>query len=154
MIDLKMLRQLIRLMRDNDLSELDLRDQDEQVTLKRDVHGGVQPIVAPAPPHAPAAAPQTAPTPAPAEAPAPTDDGLIEIRSPMVGTFYSAASPDADPFVRVGTSIDEQTVVCLIEAMKVFNEIKAEVNGRIDKVLVGNGEAVEHDQPLFLVRSD
>jgi acetyl-CoA carboxylase biotin carboxyl carrier protein len=80
--------------------------------------------------------------------------GLTPIKSPMVGTFYSAASPDAKPFVSVGSAVDEETDVCVIEAMKVFNNIKAECRGTIAKVLVGNGQTVEFGQTLFLVRPD
>ena len=141
MIEIKRLRQLIDLMKENDLTELDLRDQDEQVTLKRGPGDVVQ--------YAPLPAPTTG---APAEAPPAANEGLVEITSPMVGTFYAATTPDAEPFARVGTAVDADAVVCLIEAMKVFNEIKAEMSGAIEKVLVGIGEAVEFGQPLFLVR--
>ena len=80
------------------------------------------------------------------------DAGLIAIKSPMVGTFYAAATPDAKPFVSVGSRVDEETDVCIIEAMKVFNNIKAETRGTIAKVLVTNGQTVEFGQPLFLVK--
>ena len=151
MIDIKILKQLIKLMKDNDLSEIDLKDQDEQVSLKRGSTGQI--VATPAPV-------QAAPAPAaPAEPPqadgekTPAEDGLLEIKSPMVGTYYSAPSPDADPFVSVGSIVGPDTVVCLIEAMKVFQEIKPEdVAGTIEKILVSSGEAVEHGQPLFLVR--
>src|SRR5438874_940027 len=124
MVDLKTLKQLIRLMADNDLAELDLRDKDGQITLKRG-GGTVQPVVVP--PHA---AHLVAPPPAPAAGgaaakPADEDAGLTKVNSPMVGTFYAAASPDAQPFVKVGSHVGPDTVVCIIEAMKVFNEIKA-----------------------------
>ena len=106
----------------------------------------------------PAPAPQVAPSPpvvaASGAAPSEADDtaGLVAVSSPMVGTFYSAATPDADPFVKSGDSIGEDTVVCLVEAMKIFNEIKAECSGTIQKVLVSNGDAVEFGQDLFLVK--
>jgi acetyl-CoA carboxylase biotin carboxyl carrier protein len=154
MIDLKKLKDLVKLMVDADLTEVDLQDQGERVTLKRG--RGEQPQVAYVPPPAPAvahapAAPAHAPTPeAPAAKP---DEGLITISSPMVGTFYHAASPDAPPFVSVGTTISPESVVCIIEAMKVFNEIKAETRGTIVKVLVENGQAVEFNQPLFQVKA-
>ena len=148
MIDMRKLRELVKLMKENDLAELDLRDETEQVSIRRG--GAGEPIVYATP--GAAAAPPT-PQPAPAEAePEPADAGLVEITSPMVGTFYSAASPDADPFVRAGAVIDAETVVCVIEAMKVFNEIKAETAGTVEKVLVSNGQAVEYGQPLFLVK--
>ena len=143
MIEIKRLRQLIDLMKENDLTELDLRDQDEQVTLKRGPGDVVQ--YAPLPATGAAAESGTVAQPV-------ANEGLVEITSPMVGTFYAATTPDAEPFARVGTAVDADAVVCLIEAMKVFNEIKAEMSGTIEKVLVGSGEAVEFGQPLFLVR--
>ncbi|MEO0630389.1 MAG: acetyl-CoA carboxylase biotin carboxyl carrier protein [Planctomycetota bacterium] len=153
MIDIRKLKELVRLMVENDLTELDLQDQEETVSLKRGVGGAVMPAYA-----APAApAPVAAPAPAAADsAPAPasggSDDGLVAIESPMVGTFYSAANPDSPPFVSVGESVSADTVVCIVEAMKVFNEIKAEASGTIAKVLVENGAAVEFGQPLFMIK--
>ncbi|MBY0595868.1 acetyl-CoA carboxylase biotin carboxyl carrier protein [Bacillus bingmayongensis] len=79
-------------------------------------------------------------------------EDLYEITSPMVGTFYSSPSPGADPYVKVGQKIDKETIVCVVEAMKLFNEIESEVQGEIVEILVGNGELVEYDQPMFLVR--
>lgn len=155
MIDVKTLKQLIKLMKDNELTEIDIRDQEEQVLLKRGSAQAPVQMIAPQPvqPAAPAPATPTAASAdaAPAESAAP-DDGLIEITSPMVGSFYSAPSPDAADFVSVGSSVSNDTVVCIVEAMKVFNEIKAEVSGTIQKVLVSNGDAIEFGQPLFLVK--
>ncbi len=141
MIDQRKLKELIKLMADNDLTELDLQDDKERVAIKRG-HGGPAPHVV----HAPATA-----AAAPSEAPA-ADSGLVPITSPMVGSFYAAAAPDAEPFVNVGTRVDENTVVCIVEAMKVFNEIKAQVSGAIEKILVENGQAIEFGQELYLVR--
>ena len=160
MIEIKKLKQLVQLMKDNDLTELDLRDTDQQVTLKRGgevpphAHASMPaaPPYAPphAPPHPPAAPPPEAGGGAPAE-PTPEEQGLVEVPSPMVGTFYSAPSPDAEAFVRVGSRIDAETVVCIIEAMKVFNEIPAEVSGTIVAVLLDNEQPVEYGKPLFKV---
>lgn len=163
MIDPSKLKDLVKLMVENDLTELDLQDEKETVTLRRGPQGGVvnhAPVYyggggapaayAPAPMAAPAAAP--AGGAAPAAKAADSDAGLIAIESPMVGTFYSAANPDSPPFAAAGAKITPSTVVCLIEAMKVFNEIKAEKTGTIEKVLVKNGDAVEFGQKLFLVR--
>ncbi len=149
MIDQKTLKQLIKLMIDNDLTELDLEDKGEKVKIKRgtgepQVHGAP-------PPAASAAAPASAPASEPAVSAA-TAEGLVEITSPMVGTFYAAPSPDAQPFVAVGDQVGPDQVVCIIEAMKVFNEIKAETSGTIKKILVDSGQAVEFAQPLFLVK--
>ena len=96
------------------------------------------------------------PSGAPAAEDEEADDraNLTEVPSPMVGTFYRAASPENDSFVEVGAVIDDETVVCIIEAMKVMNEIKAEVTGEVVEILVQNGEAVEFSQPLFLVRTE
>ena len=156
MIDTKVLRQLVKLMVDNDLSELDRQEGDEKVRLKRGVGGPM--LASPVnmnmnPGYAPAPAPQAAaPAPAAPAAPAATEaksDPAAAIVSPMVGSFYSKPSPDAKPYVAVGTKVDADTVVCIIEAMKVFNEIKAEKAGTITKLLVTDGTPVEFDQPLF-----
>jgi len=152
MLDIRKLKELVRLMVANGLSEIDLRDSDEQVTLRR--QGPQQdPVIVTTPTTTTAVAPATAP--AGAAAPAETDaseEGLLKIESPMVGTFYTAANPDAEPFVAVGAIVGPETNVCVIEAMKIFNEIKAECSGTIEKVLVSNAEAVEFGQTLFLVR--
>lgn len=102
------------------------------------------------------AAPQPAassatPAAAPAEAPAPTNANLVEIKSPMIGTFYLTPNPDSDPFVSEGSSIKTGETVCIIEAMKLFNEIESDISGKIVKILVANATPVEYDQPLFLV---
>ena len=146
-MDLKDIRRIIDLMTSNDLTEFELESQGERIHVKR---GGpaapAVPTVSYAPP--PAAAPAA---PAPAAEPEPDEDeGLIPIKSPMVGTFYRSSSPDADPFVQPGAEVEEDSTVCIIEAMKVMNEIKAEVRGTVRKVLVENGEAVEFGQILFL----
>jgi len=159
MIEANNLKQLVQLMVDNDLTELDLHDEKQQVTIKRAsktmapvMHAAPMQYAAPMAMAAPAPTPTAGGAPAaPAAAPA-SDAGLIAIESPMVGTFYSAANPDSPPFAAVGATITPATVVCLIEAMKVFNEIKAEKAGKIERVLVKNGEAVEFGQKLFLVR--
>ncbi len=157
MIDIRKLKELIRLMVANELTELDLRDEQEQVTLRRPGPEQVTqvmqaPMAVAAPVAAPvaAAAPAAAPPAAPAEA-AP-DEGLVAIESPMVGTFYSSPSPDKPAFISVGDSVTADSVICLVEAMKIFNEIKAETNGTIEKVMVNSGDAVEFGQPLFMVR--
>ena len=158
MIDIRKLKELVRLMVANDLTELDLRDSEEQVTLRRHSLNQV-----PSVPAAPGAVMTGAPVPAaaagaasadtaPSTAADADDHGLHTIESPMVGTFYSAANPDAPPFVTVGSNVDPETVICLVEAMKIFNEIKAECTGTIEKVLVNNGDSVEFGQAMFLVR--
>ncbi len=157
MIDIRKLKELVRLMVENDLSELDLQDQQETVTIKR---GSSAPIVH----HAPAAAPAVGGyTPAPtagageeSEAAPSTGGsdlaGLVPVTSPMVGTVYLSPNPESPSFVTSGTAVGPDTNVCLIEAMKVFSEIKAELAGTIERVLVTNGQAVQYGQQLFLVR--
>lgn len=171
MIDIRKLKELVRLMVENDLSELDLKDQQETVAIKRGSAATVinhQPVIYGAAGGYPGGAPHHAP-PRPAapmggedengggEAPAvpavsAAADGLVAVESPMVGTFYTSPNPDSPPFVTVGASIGADTTVCLIEAMKVFNEIKAEINGTIERILVESGKPVEYGQKLFLVR--
>ena len=160
MIDMRKLKELIRLMTANELLELDLRDKDEQVTIRRpNIHSAPQIMQAPAglaqavTMAAPAVAQSAAPT-APSKPAAPIDDtaGLIKIESPMVGTFYASVSPDKPSFVSIGASVGPNSVVCLIEAMKIFNEINAGTTGTIEKILVKSGDAVEFGQAIFLVR--
>ncbi|MBL0926760.1 MAG: acetyl-CoA carboxylase biotin carboxyl carrier protein [Phycisphaerales bacterium] len=153
-MDIRKLKELVKLMVENDLTELDLRDEQETVVVKRGF--GAAPVMgAPVAYAMPAAgaAPRAAAAPAGEAAPAADDEaGLVAVTSPMVGTFYSAPDPESPPFVSVGTNVGADTVVCIIEAMKVFSEIKAEHAGTIEKVLVKNGEPVEFGQKLFLVR--
>jgi acetyl-CoA carboxylase biotin carboxyl carrier protein len=162
-MDLNDIRKLVRLMEKAELSELELDDSKEgvRVHLKRRVGGGedggsVSPMVQwMAPPGGPAAAP-AAPTATGGEeagdATGEPPPGTEAFKSPMVGTFYRAASPDAEPFVQVGTRLEEESVLCIIEAMKVMNEIKAEMTCEVVEILVENGEPVEYGQPLFLVK--
>ncbi|RPG09926.1 MAG: acetyl-CoA carboxylase biotin carboxyl carrier protein [Phycisphaera sp. TMED24] len=161
-MDIRKLKELIRLMVENELTEIDLKDEKETVSLRRE--GSQAPVVqvspapaAPAPVAAPAAAPAPAASapaaPAPASEPSPADTSNLEqITSPMVGTFYSAAKPESPAFANVGDTVTADTTICIVEAMKIFNEIKAEQSGVIEKVLVSNGDSVEFGQALFLVR--
>jgi acetyl-CoA carboxylase biotin carboxyl carrier protein len=166
MIDIRKLKELVRLMVENDLSELDLQDQQETVTIKR----GGTPGAAPAVHHAPAPGASAAQASAVAEAdegadaapaPAPAGGatggggstaGLVPVVSPMVGTVYLAPNPESPAYVAPGAGVGPETTVCLIEAMKVFSEIKAETSGTIERVLVTSGQAVQYGQQLFLVR--
>lgn len=153
-MDVDKIRELIELMKANDLNEVRIVDGESRLLLKRgaEVHQVMSMPMASAPTMAaaPAAAPAAA-APAAAES---DDANLQKITSPMVGTFYAASSPDAQPFVRVGDRVTPDKVVCIIEAMKVMNEIKAEVSGVVARVNVQNGQAVEFSQPLFFVRPD
>jgi len=148
-MDIKHIKNLVALMVENDLSRIELEEGDTHILLKRGqtpvVNNVPQMVAAPPPTATPAATPV-----APAET-TPAEPAGVVIRSPMVGTFYTAPDPESPPYVNVGDVVDPDTVVCLVEAMKVFNEIKAEVSGRITKLLVNNAEAVEFDQPLFAI---
>jgi len=145
-LDLAELRRLVNLMDSRDLAEVEIEMEGKRVRVVRNVGQTVTSVVAA--PAAPATAPAE-PSAVPA-AEAPAQSGT-EIPSPMVGTFYRAPSPDASAYVEVGDRISKDTVVCIVEAMKVMNEIKAEVAGEILEILVQNGEPVEFGQPLFLV---
>ena len=149
-MDIEKLRELVQLMVDNELSEVVIRDGENRVAIKRGPLGAVQ--ITPVAPVAPLAPTAPAETPAPAPPAKSPDEDLATIISPMVGTFYAAPSPDSDAYVSVGDEVDVNAVVCIVEAMKVMNEIKAEVRGQIARILVNNGEAVEYGQPMFLVK--
>lgn len=152
-MDIKHIKSLIALMVENDLNKLELREGETHILIKRGQPPEVHHVPVGAPPaptpQVPASNPGAAT--APAEEAPPAEAAEAFIRSPMVGTFYSAPDPESPPFVKVGDLVEPDTLVCLVEAMKVFNEIKAEVSGRLAKVLVNNAEAVEYDQPLFVV---
>lgn len=156
-MDLKQIHELIKIVNKSNIGEISIEDKDGKVTIKQKEDAVVtvaapQPQVyttAPAPVAQPAAAPAAPAAAAPAAAP--KADNLITIKSPMIGTFYRRASPDKPLFVEVGTEIAPGKVVCIIEAMKLFNEIESEVKGKIVKVLVDDASPVEYDQPLFLV---
>jgi acetyl-CoA carboxylase biotin carboxyl carrier protein len=156
---LQRIKQLIDIMRDNDLVELEIEHGDEKISLKRSHPPAVTavPMVAPTVPTAPANSNAGGISEVPAESAvsgARPPEELAEMKSPLVGTFYSAPSPDSEPYVDVGSAVDSTTVVCIIEAMKVMNEIKADVSGIIVEVLVENGQAVEFGQVLFKVRPE
>ena len=156
-MDVDLLRQLVQLMSANDLNTVDLRDGQKRVVLKR---GAV--MAAPSQPMQMSyASPHYAPAPAASSSPIGSsmpavpvneDAGLVAIKSPMVGTFYAKPTPESKTFVSVGSSVDDETDVCVIEAMKVFNNIKAETRGTIAKILVTDGQTVEFGTVLFLVK--
>jgi len=142
------IKELVRLMVENDLAELDITEGENKVRLKR---SGGEVGVAPTPVAPVPAAPATGPAPGAPAASAP-QERFLEIKSPMVGTFYGAPSPDSEAFVTVGSRVGEDTVVCIIEAMKVMNEIKAECAGTIVEMCVKDVQPVEYGQVLFRVR--
>jgi acetyl-CoA carboxylase biotin carboxyl carrier protein len=150
-VDLKDIKAIIDLMKKNSITEFELERQDSKIRLKRGLNGGTPAVQY----DEPAAVIPILPTtvPAPVSAAQPVATGEIDIKSPMIGTFYRAPSPEAGNYVEIGTEVNPETVVCIIEAMKVMNEIKAEVKGIVTQVLVENGKPVEFGQPLFKVRS-
>jgi len=151
--ELKKIKDIVELMVANDLVEVEIVDGENKVHIKRPNHSAVT-AVPMMPPQMYAQSPVMHAAPAasaPAQAAA-EDTGLIDIKSPIVGTFYAAPSPDAEPYIKVGSDVNTESVVCIIEAMKVMNEIKAETTGTIAKVMVANGQAVEYGQLLFKVR--
>ena len=150
-LDLKEIKELIALMRKNDLSVFKMEKEGFKITLKKGTD--FQPVITSTAPAAMVAAPAAVAAPGPDAAAALKDAAsLREIASPMVGTFYGSASPDSGPYVTVGQEVTEDTVVCIIEAMKVMNEIKAEVRGVIAEVVAENGKPVQFGQALFRVR--
>ena len=134
---------LIEMMKEHDLSEVDLQEDTQRIRLRR----ATAPVVGAAPVYA-----APAPLSAPAAAAIPADDpNVVVIKSPMVGTFYSKPNPKSPPFVKVGDHLDPEKTICIIEAMKVFNEIPAEISGTVVAILVQEGEPVEYGKPLFKV---
>jgi acetyl-CoA carboxylase biotin carboxyl carrier protein len=150
--DVRRIRRLVELMNEFDLSEIDLRQQDQRIRLRRGIEVPATADAGPAQVAAPRAAAGSPALPSkPEPGPVADEKHVVAIKSPMVGTFYRAPSPEAPPFVKVGDHVGPETTVCVIEAMKVFNELPAECSGQIVAVLVENGEPVEFGQPLFRV---
>jgi acetyl-CoA carboxylase biotin carboxyl carrier protein len=152
-VDLKDIKAIIDLMKKNSVSEFELEKQDFKIRLKRGGNGGViagsyedNPVLTYS---QPVAAGTAVASPAPVAAPVSTE---LEIKSPMIGTFYRAPSPESASYIEVGSEVNPDTVVCIIEAMKVMNEIKAEAKGQITQVLLENAKPVEFGQPLFKLR--
>ncbi|MFM1756658.1 MAG: acetyl-CoA carboxylase biotin carboxyl carrier protein [Bacteroidota bacterium] len=155
-MDLKQIHDLIKVVNKSNIGEISVEDKDGKVTIKQKeeritVSSAPVYAAAPAPAPAPVAASATAPVSA-APAPAASTDNLVTIKSPMIGTFYRRAAPDKPLMAEEGTEVSPGKVVCIIEAMKLFNEIESEVKGTIVKVLVDDASPVEFDQPLFLVQ--
>ncbi|MEM7654983.1 MAG: acetyl-CoA carboxylase biotin carboxyl carrier protein [Bacteroidota bacterium] len=162
-MEFKEIQDLIKLVNKSSLSEVEIEKKDFKLTIKRE-QADNQVVYAAAPPVAaiPAsvpqvqAAPAAVPTPPPAkEAPVPAQEedtsNLYEFKSPMIGTFYRSSSPEIPPFAKVGDEIQQGDVLCIVEAMKLFNELEAEVSGKIVKIMVENAQPVEYDQVLFLI---
>jgi acetyl-CoA carboxylase biotin carboxyl carrier protein len=151
-VDLKDIKAIIDLMRKNSVSEFELEKQDFKIRLKRGSNGGgvvISPEDAPTMTYV-QTAPMSAGVVSPQVAAPPSNE--LEIKSPMIGTFYRAPSPESAPYIEIGAEVNPETVVCIIEAMKVMNEIKAEAKGVITQVMVENAKPVEFGQPLFKLR--
>jgi acetyl-CoA carboxylase biotin carboxyl carrier protein len=156
-MDLTYVKKLIKLLSESDVEELEIEEEGKKIRLTK-ARPGSAPAAFMPPPVATYQVPQTMPAstgaaaqaPA-AAAPAPSKEHFHEVKSPIVGTFYRAPAPDAAPFVQVGAAVEPGTVLCIVEAMKLMNEIECDVAGKLAKILVENGQPVEYDQTLFLV---
>lgn len=159
-MDIKKIRSLIRLVEDSQVSEVSIQEGEFSIRIRkedRNAQTSVQTVTIPTAASAPAMA-APAPAAAPSASPAATDAGAGEEitggyvqKSPIVGTFYTAPSPEATPYVNVGDTVTKGQTLCIIEAMKIMNEIEAEVDGKVEKIVAKNATAVEYDQPLFVI---
>ncbi len=153
-MDIRKVKKLIELLEESDVAEIEIHEGEESVRISR-ISSSAPAMVMPA------AAPGPAPAPAPAAAPAAADSSATPaeeaepeghiIRSPMVGTFYRAPSPTSKPFVEEGTKVSAGDTLCIIEAMKILNQIESDIAGTVQKILVENGQPVEYNQPLFVI---
>ncbi|TDR23314.1 acetyl-CoA carboxylase biotin carboxyl carrier protein [Marinicella litoralis] len=146
-MDIRKIKKLIELLEQSSLTEMEITEGEETVKLSR---MGQAAQMAPVQTQAQVAIPAAAPSmPAPAAAPAAEEPSGLLVRSPMVGTFYASPSPDSEAFVKVGQSVNVGDTLCMVEAMKMFNQIESELKGKIKRILVENGQPVEFDEPLF-----
>ncbi len=161
MLRVQEIRELIKLIDQSSIEEFIFESEGSKIEMKKGSSIHVEPAAqgreevvssTPAPVPSPAAAPVITPAPSESTTPPAVDENLHKIVSPMVGTFYQSSSPDSDAYVSVGTKVSSNSVVCIVEAMKLFNEIEAEVDGEIVEILVKDGQLVEYGQPLFLVK--
>lgn len=156
-MDIRKVKKLIELLEDSNLSEIEIHEGEESVRLSRQL----QTVYTSAPAPMPAAAPQAAPPSAAAEPDTGGNDAAADgggglppghvVRSPMVGTYYASPTPESEPFVTMGQKVNQGDTLCILEAMKMFNQIEADKSGKIVAILCENGEAVEYDQPLFVI---
>ena len=159
--DLQKIKELIEIMKENELVEVEIKHGDDKIFLKRQTRPAVEQAVSAVPALMPEPGAESAPAGGAgaliqtyaSQGPSVAED-LVDVKSPIVGTFYATPSPDSESYVEVGSTVEPQTVVCIIEAMKVMNEIKAETSGTIAEILVTNGQAVEYGQVLFRIKPD
>ncbi len=154
-MDLGYVKKLVKLLSESAVDEIEIEEEGRTIRVAKYSHNsvGTHSIAVPAP------APMSVSVPAAVSAPSPADPAVPsakhhEIKSPIVGTFYRSPAPDAAPYVDVGSAVEQGTTLCIVEAMKLMNEIESDVSGKIVKVLVETGQAVEYDQPLFLVETN
>jgi len=159
--DLRKIKELIEIMKQNGLVEVEIKHGDDKICLKRSqsqpAFGGVSvpaPMIGQVTPAVPGPANKEHTARSVPTLDTQSSEDLVEIKSPLVGTFYATPSPDSEPYVEVGSHVESQTVVCIVEAMKVMNEIKTETSGTITDILVSNGQAIEYGQVLFRIRPD
>jgi acetyl-CoA carboxylase biotin carboxyl carrier protein len=150
-MDIRKIKKLIELVEESGVAELEITEGEESVRINRYSAQPAPMQYAPQPQHAPQQTPQSAPASQPAAEPASEEISGHVVRSPMVGTFYEAPSPDAKPFVTVGSRVNAGETLCIIEAMKMMNQIEADKSGVVKQILVDNEEPVEFDQPLFII---
>ena len=155
-MDFKKIKKLVSLVETSDISSLSVEEDNLKVEIKREINAPSpviqQTVAAQAPIAAAPVAPVAVDTPAAAPEKPSMDANLTEIKSPMVGTFYASPNPESPPFVTPGKTINEGEIICIVRAMKLFNEIEADISGTVEKICVQNGDPVEFGQPLFLVR--
>ena len=150
-MDIRKIKKLIDLIQESDVAEIEIQEGEESVRISRTSSAAPVMVSAPAPVAAPAAVAAPAVEAAPAAAPAPAANTANAVKSPMVGTFYRSSSPEAAPFIEVGQTVSEGDVICIIEAMKMFNQIEADRSGTVKAILVENGNPVEFDEPLVII---
>jgi acetyl-CoA carboxylase biotin carboxyl carrier protein len=147
-MDIRKIKKLIDLIQESDVAEIEIQEGEESVRISRNSSAAPVMVSAPVAAPVPAAAPVID---VPAAAPAPATSAANAVKSPMVGTFYRSSSPEAAPFIEVGQTVSEGDVICIIEAMKMFNQIEADRSGTVKAILVDNGNPVEFDEPLVII---
>ena len=158
-MDLKLVKNILTLISESDVDEVSIEEGGFKIKVKKQSESNLQTVHYQMPvQQQPVSAPQAAAQPATqttseTKPSASTDDGEV-VKSPIVGTYYEASSPDADPFVKVGDHVKKGQTLCIVEAMKIMNEIEAEFSGTIQKIVAENGSPVEFDQPLFIIKKD
>jgi len=150
-MDIKEIKQLIKIVESSNINELEIEEENKKICIKKTSGNSMVQVQQVPMPAAPMAAPVAAPAASSPAAPEVKNDNIFEVRSPMVGTFYRAPSPDADPYTEVGNTVKAGDVLCIVEAMKLMNEIECEVSGKVTEILVENAQPVEYNQVLFLV---